>query len=189
MSLGANVFEGVRFDSLDAALGGRQMHANYQPFTSDWYYAAEGDAMPYACYSRVPGLAGFQAAAVGSGVGDEYHLFLNGRGLTQLMTQSEAASLNLQGQGSQDRGAIFNTTSLGAFSFDAEGYLVAHRADADVQALVQSLAATYGNTSAAGFIEAVEHHYLTEVTLTGTSHGGAATAEELNAAFGTHFSA
>jgi hypothetical protein len=188
MSAGAaNVLEGVRFDSLDASLGGRQMYANYQPFTADWYFAADGAAMPYACYMRVPGATGFMAAAAGQGVGDDYHLYLNGRGLTQLVTQQEALALNLQGQGYQDRGAVFNTTAAGAFTFDAEGYLIANHADAEVQALVQALALAYGNTSAAGFVESVEQHYLAQVTLTGTAHGGAASAADLNAVFGTHF--
>lgn len=105
------------------------------------------------------------------------------------MTAEQAASLHLAAQGYTDRGALFNTTTTQAFAFDAEGYLVAHQSDAAVQALVGQLASQYSRSSDAGFIEAVEQHYLAQVALVGVAHGGAASADELNAAFGTQFGA
>ena len=89
----------------------------------------------------------------------------------------------------QQLGARLSTTVESAFAFDVEGYLVANQGNASVQALVQSLAGSYHSTSQAGFIEAVEQHYLAQVSLVGIGHGGAATAADLNAAFGTVFGA
>ncbi|HSV55318.1 MAG TPA: choice-of-anchor U domain-containing protein, partial [Burkholderiaceae bacterium] len=183
---GANVFEGARFDSLEVAQGGRQLLANYNPLTGDWYFAVDGDAMPYICYERMPG-AGFQAAAAGQGPGADFHLFMNGSGITQLVTLAQAGTLGLSGQGFSDLGVIFNTTATSAFVFDAEGYLIANQSSLAVQTLVQSLAATYTRSSDAGFIEAVEQHYMAQVQLTGVAHGGAASAADLNDAFGTAF--
>ena len=74
-----------------------------------------------------------------------------------------------------------------AFTFDAEGYLIANHDNASVQALVQQLAATYQSTSAAGFIDAVEQNYFQQIQLVGVAHGTAATAADLNAMFGTGF--
>ncbi len=183
-----NLFEGARFDALDAAEGGRQLNAFFQPYTKDWYYAAAGDSMPYACYQLVPG-AGFTAAAAGSGIGIDIHLFQNGMGQTQLLSQADAQALGLAGKGFKDLGAKFSATNESAFAFDVEGYLVANRGNASVQALVQSLAGSYHSTSDAGFIEAVEQNYLAQVSLVGLAHGGAATAADLNAVFGTAFGA
>ncbi len=182
-----NVFEGVLFDALDATLGGRQMRANYNPFTSDWYFAADGQAMPYFCYEPVATAAGFTAAPAGNGPGTDFHLFMNSAGITQLLTETAAAELNLVGKGFTDRGAIFNTTTTSAFVFDAEAYLIANQADASVQALVDSLSTIYNRTSDAGFVEAVEHDYLTRVALVGVAHGGSASTGDLNAVFGTAF--
>lgn len=184
-----NLFEGVRFDSLDSASGGEHIYANYNPFTADWYFAANAQPMPYNCYVRVPSAAGFQAAEAGSAIGEAFHLYMNSAGITQLLTQAEAGSLALSAKGYSDYGAIFSTTTGSAFSFDAEAYLVANRDNAEIQALVQTLAATYGKTSDAGFIEAVEQNYLAQVELLGLAHGSSATAAELNAAFGTSFAA
>jgi hypothetical protein len=184
-----NVFEGARFDSLTAQLGGEQIFANYQPFTMDWYFAADGVAPPYACYERVPEMAGFMADAVGQTTGESYHLYLNGMGVTQLATQAQAAQMNLAGEGYIDRGAQFSTTATTAFTFDAEGYLMANKQDATVQALVHSLALMYTSTSDARFVDSVEQHFLARAQLTGVAHGEAATAADLNAAFGTTFAA
>uniref|UniRef100_UPI0009A535EA choice-of-anchor U domain-containing protein n=1 Tax=Zoogloea sp. LCSB751 TaxID=1965277 RepID=UPI0009A535EA len=185
----ANVFEGVRFDSLDSAQGGIHQLANYNPFTTDWYFAVDGGPMPYACYEQIKALAGFSAASAGKGPGEDFHLYLNGQGLTQLVTQAEATSLGLAAKGYLDRGAVFNTTATSAFTFDAEAYLVANRNDSTIQNLVKSLAGSYTSTSDAQFIETVEQQYLTQVSLVGTvvAHGTSATAADLNAAFGTHF--
>jgi hypothetical protein len=182
------VFEGARFDSLSAAQGGRQMMANYNPLTTDWYWAASGDAMPYICYESHLA-AGFQAAAGGQGPGVNFHLYMNSLGITQMVTSQEAASLGLAAKGYSDRGVIFNTTTTSAFTFDAEGYLLANQGDAGVRALVQSLAGTYTRSSDAGFIEAVEQHYLVTIQTVGVPHGGSATAADLNAVFGTSFGA
>ncbi|KQV86646.1 hypothetical protein ASD15_29080 [Massilia sp. Root351] len=54
-----NVFEGVRFDGLDASLGGRHVGAYFQPFTRDWAFAADGESLPYACYGKVVTETGF----------------------------------------------------------------------------------------------------------------------------------
>jgi hypothetical protein len=182
-----NVFEGVRFDTLDKELGGKQMFAHKQPFTMDWYFAAEGGAMPYECYMLMPEETGFFAAAAGQGPGLDYHLYLNTAGITQLVTQAEAATLGLAAAGYRDMGAQFNTTNSSAFSFDAEGYLIANQGNADVQQLVSSLATQFQSTSSAGFVEAVEQDFLARVALTGLPHGESATVNELNAAFGTTF--
>jgi len=185
----ANVFEGVRFDSLEAAQGGVRHLANYNPFTADWYFAVDGGAMPYACYEQISTLAGFSAAAAGIGPGQDFHLYLNRNGLTQLVTEAEAATLGLAAKGYVDHGAVFNTTTTSAFTFDPEAYLVANHNDDSIVALVQALAGSHTSVSDARFIEAVEQHYLTTVSLIGTTvaQGGAATAADLNAVFGTHF--
>jgi len=181
-----NVFEGVRFDSLQATEGGRGLLANYNPITADWYFAATGDAMPYACYEPMPG-AGFQAAAAGQGPGVDFHLYINNVGQTQLVNAAEAASLGLGAAGFADRGVIFNTTTGSAFVFDAEAALIANQANPAVQAFVQQLAAAYRSSSDAGFIEAVEQQYLLHVHLVGVEHGSTATSADLNAVFGTAF--
>lgn len=186
---GANVFEGARFDSLDSARGGVHQLAHYNPYTADWYFAVDGGQMPYVCYQQVKTLTGFSAAAAGQGPGEDFHLYLDKKGLTQLLTQAEATSLGLAAKGYVDRGAIFNTTTTSAFTFDAEAYLIANSNDADVQALVTSLSGSYASVSDARFIEAIEQHYLGQVSLVGTqvTHGTSATATDLNTAFGTHF--
>ncbi|MES2940420.1 MAG: hypothetical protein V4864_22260 [Pseudomonadota bacterium] len=183
-----NVLEGARFDSLSAAQGGVQMYAFYQPASTDWYFAANGAVASLYGYQQVKGV--FMAATTsGIGVGDTYHLYVNEAAITQLVTQSEAAELGLLAAGYQDWGAQFSTTAASAFRFDAEGYLVANKDNAAVQALVHTLAGQFSSSSAAGFIEAVEQDYLGRVQLTGTAHGGAASAADLNAAFGTAFGA
>ncbi|WUR13369.1 Calx-beta domain-containing protein [[Empedobacter] haloabium] len=186
-ALAGSVFEGVRFDAMAAAEGGRHLSAYYQPFTQDYTYAASGQSLPYACYGAVAGAAGFDAAAAGSGKGVDFHLYQDARGNTQLVTVAEAATLGLAAQGFTDRGAKFSATTEHAFTFDAEGYLIANQDNASVQALVQQLAATYGSTTAAGFVDAVEQNYLQQVQLVGVAHGAAATAADLNAVYGTHF--
>ncbi|MFC0167152.1 beta strand repeat-containing protein, partial [Pseudoduganella danionis] len=183
-----NVLEGARFDALETALGGHQLNAYFQPYTKDWYYAASGDSMPYACYQSAAG-AGFSAAAAGSGVGVDIHLYQNAQGQTQLLSATDAQKLGLTSHGFRDLGAKFSTTTDSAFTFDVEGYLVANRDNTAVQALVKSLASGYHSTSDAGFIEAVEQHYLTQVALVGIAHGGLATAAEVNSVFGTSFGA
>ena len=181
-------FEGARFDSADAAAGGRHLTANYQPFTADWYYGVDGQSMPYACFAPVAGTAGFSAWAVGSGKGQEIHLYQNTQGLTQLLSQADAQALALAGQGYADHGAKFNAGVQSAFVFDAEGFLVANKDNAAVQALVQTLAAKFGASSNEGFVDAAEQSYLSLVQLVGIAPGAAAGAADVNAAFGTHFS-
>ncbi|WP_256081675.1 choice-of-anchor U domain-containing protein, partial [Massilia sp. YIM B04103] len=180
--------EGAYFDSLSTEAGGRAMLPSFQPFTSDWYFAAAGQNLPYACYIAQPG-TGFQAAAAGAAGLTDFHLYQNPLGQTQLLSAAQAASLGLAAQGYVDRGAQFSSGTASAFAFDAEAYLVANRQDAGILALVGSLAQRFSSSSAAGFIEAVEQHYLGQVQLVGLPHGGVAGAAELNAAFGTHFNA
>ncbi|KQV86645.1 hypothetical protein ASD15_29075 [Massilia sp. Root351] len=117
----------------------------------------------------------------------DYHLYKNACGLTQYATTAEAQAMQLQAAGYSDLGARFSTTAHNAFSFDADGYLLANKTSTAVQHLVLSLAAQYGSTSDAGFIDAVEQDYLAQVQLVGTVHAGSATAADLNAAFGTSF--
>jgi hypothetical protein len=180
-----NVLEGVRFDSLVS--GGEHIFANQQPFTGDWFFAADGVANPYPCYERVPGAAGFNAVRGGEGPGDAFHLYVNAAGITQLMAPDEAAAAGLAARGYTDWGLQFNTTRTTAFVFDPEGYLVAYAGDAGVRELVRGLGEQYASTSDGRFVEAVEQHYLAQVALVGVDHGKAATAADVNAAFGTHF--
>jgi hypothetical protein len=182
-----NVFEGAAFDAVAPADGGMRLYANHQPFTDDWYFAFAGVEMPYSCYEPKPTAAGFTATSAGQGAGTDYHLYLNTAGLTWMATPAEAAARGLAGQGYRDLGAKFNTTSESAFGFDAEGYLVENQTDAGVRALVATLAQGYQSTSAPGFVEAVEQHYLAQVALTGVEHGDPATAADVNLAFGTQF--
>jgi hypothetical protein len=182
-----NLFEGVRFDSLAAADGGVRIHAKNQPFTTDWFFGADGVPDPYACYVLVPEASGFMAALPGQGQGDTFFLYLNTAGVTQLMTEGEAAVLDLEGQGYRKLGAQFQTTRDTAFAFDAEGYLVSNQGQAEIRALVQGLAGRFRSTTDEGFVEAVEQDFLARVSLTGIGAGSAASAADLNAAFGTSF--
>ncbi len=180
-----NVYEGVRFDSLTGPAG-QQMQARWQPFTGDWFFGASPAADPYLCYEATGGM-GFRAASAGSGLGIDFHLFMNASGLTQLVTLAEAGSLGLANAGYSNMGAQFSTTTGAAFRFDAEGYLVANKDNAGIQDFVRALAAQFKSSSEAGFIEAVELHYLTQLTVVGLPAGGDATAAALNVAFGTNF--
>ncbi len=182
-----NLFEGARFDSLSAGEGGRQIHANYQQYTRDWWFGANGESAPYICYERVDSAAGFFAADATQAVGQKFHLYLDSVGITQLVTQAEAAALGLGAKGYTDKGAQFATTTASAFVFDAEAYLVANKQNTEVQAFVRTLAGKFQHSSDAGFVEAVEQHYLGQVALIGLPHGDAATAADLNIAFGTSF--
>jgi hypothetical protein len=187
MALGtANKFEGVRFDALDAKDGGQQVNTHKNFITGDWYFAASGQPMPYLCYVQQSD-SGFTAAAAGNGPGTNFHRYMDKNGITQLVTQIEATQLGLTGKGYKDFGAIFNTTTTTAFTFDPEAYLVANRNNEDIQNLVDTLSGKYQKTSDAGFIEAVESHYLNQITLVGLPHGEQAGASDLNAAFGTAF--
>lgn len=182
-----NVFEGARFDSLSPEQGGRQMHAKWQPFTRDWYFGADGQADPYLCYELVPTGAGFLAAGASGNVGQRFHLYQDRAGQTQLVTQDEAQKLGLAAKGFGDRGAQFSTTTGSAFSFDPEAYLIANKDDAATRAFVQTLAAKFKHSGDAGYLDAVEQHYLGQVALVGVAHGDSASVAELNAVFGTQF--
>jgi hypothetical protein len=182
----ANVFEGVRFDSLTPAQGGQQMFVHYQPFTGDWYFSAAGVAPPYACYELQGAMDGFFANPAGV-AGTPFHLYINVLGTTQLVTQAEAAQMNLVSQGYVDFGTQFSTTTTSAFTFDAKGYLLANQGSASVQNFVDTLEASFTSTTDPGFVEAVEQNFLSLVALTGVAHGGTATVAQLNAAFGSAF--
>jgi hypothetical protein len=181
-----NVFEGSRFDMLESAQGGQKIYANKNFITEDWYFAAEGQDMPYYCYIRQPD-SGFTAAAAGKGPGADFSLYMNEAGITQLLTQVEATQLGLVAKGYKQYGPIFNTTTTAAYTFDAEGYLMTNRGNADVRSLVTKLALEYTKTSDAGFVDIVELHYLNQVALVGLPQGRSASAADLNAAFGTAF--
>lgn len=182
-----NVFQGVVFDSMTGVPNTQHVSAYYQPFTQDTTYAIDGKPLPYACYELVAGSPGFMALAAGSGVGVNVHLYQDAAGRTELATLAQAAQLGLAAQGYSDRGAKFSATMDNAFTFDAEGYLIANHDNASVRDLVQQLATAYRSTSAAGFVEAVEQHYFQQIQLVGVAHGGAATAADLNTMFGTGF--
>ena len=182
-------FEGALFDQLD---GSTTMSPWVQPFTGDLAYGTSAAAMPYECYEAAPQYGGFLAGKPGSGHGEVFHLYLDGAGHTQYATTALAATMGLAAQGYRDLGACFEAERSGAFAFDAEGYLVANSASADVKALVQTLATQFGSSGSAGFIDAVEQHYLAQVALVGVNgidHGGEAGVAALNAVFGTHFGA
>ena len=182
-------FEGALFDQQD---GGTAISAWLQPFTGDLAYGTSAVAMPYDCYEAAPQYGGFLAGMPGSGRGEVFHLYLDGAGHTQYATTALAASMGLAAQGYRDLGACFEAERSGTFGFDAEGYLVANQGRADVQALVQALASQFNSSGSAGFIDAVEQHYLAQVMLVGINgidHGGDAGVAALNAAFGTHFGA
>jgi hypothetical protein len=181
--------EGALFDQPDA---GFTMGAWLQPFTGDIAYGPTAAAMPYECYEAAPQFGGFLAGKPGSGTGEVFHLYLDGAGRTQYATPALAASLGLATQGYRDLGACFEAGRDSAFQFDPEGYLLANRGRADVQALVQSLAGQFASSASAGFVDAVEQHYLAQVALVGVhgiDPGGEAGVAALNAAFGTHFGA
>jgi hypothetical protein len=182
-----NVFQGVVFDSMSGQPGSQHVDAWYQPFTQDTTYAANAGSLPYACYEKVAGAAGFDALGTASGIGVGIRLYQDAAGHTELMTAAQAQQQGLLAHGYTDRGAKFNATMDNAFSFDAEGYLVANHDNASVQALVQQLAGSFQSTGAAGFIEAVEQNYFQQIQLVGVAHGAAASAADLNAVFGTHF--
>lgn len=182
-----NVFQGVVFDSMVGAPSGKHASAYYQPFTQDTTFAIDGGAMPYACYELVKGSPGFTVLGANSGLGVNVNLYQDALGRTELATVAQAAQLGLGAKGYANRGAVFSATMDNAFTFDAEGYLIANHDNASVQALVQQLAATYQSTSAAGFIDAVEQNYFQQIQLVGVAHGTAATAADLNAMFGTGF--
>jgi hypothetical protein len=180
-------FEGAWFDSLQATAGGQPQAAWHQPFTQDWTWAAAGQALPYACYLPATAAAGFMAAPAASDIGTAVHLYLDSHGRTQLLPVAAATQLGLSAAGYRDLGAAMRSTTDTAFTFDAEGYLVANHDNADVQALVQTLAARHASAADASFVDAVELHYLTQGVLMGLPHGDAADAAALNAVFGTHF--
>jgi hypothetical protein len=182
-----NVFQGVAFDSMNGQSGSQHFSAWYQPFTQDTTYAASSNALPYACYEKVAGAAGFDALSTASAIGVGIHLYQDQAGHTELMTAAQAQQEGLLAKGYIERGAKFNATMDNAFHFDAEGYLMANQDNTSVQALVQQLEASYQSTSAAGFIEAVEQNYFQQIQLVGVAHGAAASAADLNAVFGTHF--
>lgn len=181
-----NVFLGVAFDSMVDTPDAKHVSAFYQPFTQDMTFTVDGQAQPYACYELIGGAAGFFANAAGKAAVD-IHLYQDGRGMTELVSQAQAQELGLAGKGFLDRSAQFSVSVDNAFRFDAEGYLIANQESAAVQALVKQLAASYSSTSAAGFVEAVEQNYFEQIKLVGVAHGAAATAADLNAVFGTGF--
>ncbi len=183
----ANKFEGARFDNQEAD-GARQMVAWYNPYTRDWFFGAEDQSPPYACYVRKSTLSGFAAAPAGTDGAEDFHLFVNKKGMTQLVTLEQAAELKLSALRYVDKGVAFTASTEDAFTFDAEGYLIANHGNASVQALVTTLAGKFSSTAAAGFVEAVEQHFLAQAQLVGLPHGDAASAADLNAIFGTHFS-
>ena len=66
---------------------------------------------------------------------------------------------------------------------------MANAGNAQIQAFVHALAGKFQHSGDAGFIEAVEQQYLTQISLVGggLGHGGVAGVAELNLAFGTAF--
>ncbi|GKS70389.1 hypothetical protein W03_23930 [Nitrosomonas sp. PY1] len=184
-----NIFEGVRFDSLSESLGGRQLHANYNPFTGDWFFAENGRDMPYNCYYPVDSAKGFSAAPAGAGIGQDYYLYLNNQGITQLVSESEASELNLLSNGYHNLGAVFNTTTNTHFNFDSISYLVANKDNQIVQSSVKALSDNFVNTSDINFVEAVEQIYFAQAIGQPTVVGvdGNSSLADLNILFQTHF--
>ncbi len=182
-----NIFEGVRFDSLDASASTVAINAYRQPFTGDWHFAGATQSLPFACYFKDANASGFFAAAADTKIGVDIHLYVNARGITQLLSSRDAEQLGLAAQGYADRGVQFKTTTDSAFSFSVEGFLAANKDQPEVQKLVSDLATMYQHTTDAGFIEAVEQYYLTHVTVVGLLHGDAASLLEMNTLLGTYF--
>ncbi|MEY4641746.1 MAG: hypothetical protein RLZZ227_1740, partial [Pseudomonadota bacterium] len=74
--------------------------------TGDYFYAPEGNALPYDCYVPVAGVQLPRVLAAGTGAFD-VHLYMNGAGTTQIMGEQSARALNLLGQDYQDLGVLF----------------------------------------------------------------------------------
>jgi hypothetical protein len=189
MSIGLkNQFLGAQFDNMIEQNQSIQFQAFQNFITKDWYFAETAQDMPYACYLQQQ-RPGFLVNSPGSEGGVDFYLYLDSSGETVLASQDQASMLGLDSGRYVNLGAIFNATVESAFSFDPEGYLIANQRNVDIQQLVLELASRYQSTSDAGFIEAVEQHYLDQVQVVGLPNGsdGNASALQLNAVFGTSF--
>ena len=74
--------------------------------TGDHFYAPEGVPPPYACYVEQPEVQLGRVLKTGQGAFD-VHLYLNEAGMTQIVGQAQAASMDLLAQGYLDMGAMF----------------------------------------------------------------------------------
>lgn len=74
--------------------------------TGDVFYAPADKLPPYDCYVELTNVSLPQVFKVGTGAFD-VHLYVNAAGITQMVGEETARSLNLVGQGYSDLGAIF----------------------------------------------------------------------------------
>lgn len=74
--------------------------------TGDVFYAPADKLPPYDCYVEMTNVSLPQVLKAGTGAFD-VHLYLNAAGMTQLVGVETAKSLNLEGQGYSDMGAMF----------------------------------------------------------------------------------
>lgn len=149
---------------------------------------ASGDSnLPYECYELSTTSSGFFAYAPGSQEGEAFHLYLNSLGDTRFATAAQASALGLP-ESFNDRGVAFNASVVGAYDFDAEGFLIANKDNLAIKTFVQELAQAYRTSSDNSFIDAVELRFLDLAEVVGVTHGGQGTVDELNSAFGTSFS-
>lgn len=74
--------------------------------TGDVFYAPADKLPPYDCYVELTNVSLPQVFKVGTGAFD-VHLYVNAAGMTQMVGEETARSLNLVGQGYSDLGAIF----------------------------------------------------------------------------------
>ncbi len=183
-----NLFMGSFFDNMIEDDDSVRFFAFNNYITDDWYFAEDINDMPYACYLDT-NKPGFFINLPDPETEDGFHLYLNAVGVTYLVTQEQADSLQLLSQGFVDYGIKFTATTESAFIFDPEGFLIANQNSTSIQNLVADLAAQYTSTSDSGFIEAVEQFYLNEIQIVGVPNGsnGDASATDLNAIFGTNF--
>lgn len=90
----------------DPAPGWMALTAWQNALTGDLFYAPQGSAPPYACYESINvGPLGF-VARPGQGAFD-LHLWIGADGITQIVSNTEAAQIGLAGKGYSDLGALF----------------------------------------------------------------------------------
>jgi len=178
-----NHFEGVAFDSNQTE--GQLVSTYRHLYSKDWYYGFDGESLPISCYKKNSAV-GFYASAVGQAE-EDYYLFMNKKGLTQFLTLAQANDKKIEALGYANLGAKFSASNNNQYVFDQEAFLVLNKDELLVQNFVENLQKKYQSASNKGFVEAVEHFYLTEAILIGMPHGGTASVADLNAAFGTNF--
>jgi VCBS repeat-containing protein len=94
----------------DATVNTSVLKAWHNTLTGDYFYAPEGVAPPYECYVEVaPSLGNVLKA--GMGVFD-VHLYMNSKGITQIMGEATATGLGLIAEGYKDMGVLFASSEM-----------------------------------------------------------------------------